>query len=378
MAYQSFPWQPGDSQSLQKLVSLYLPDLKGKKVLDAGCNAGFFCGWAEFSQAKYVLGVDINPDYLKEAKKWFPRCRFHCGSWDSFVDTGFDVVLLLSALHYAQDQQQSLDSLMRRLDTEGVLVLELGIAPGADDVFVTVQRQIDTRQFPTWAKLRSMLRNYTYKIIGPSVDQAGDPVPRYVVHVRHKKPVGILLLGNAYSGKSFLSKTIFREGLPVISGDILLMELSKGEKPAPAALGDFLQGKPLDNLASLMLGLCHAGLLRCYTDVILQVADHKDFVFEGFVPENFHREFMENLHDRGIYVVDVAVYSAMRNPLALPVPSEETLVEFVEFLKAKFGFDEEAYLAANPDVAEAVVNKTVRSGFAHYVYLGRRENRKLR
>ena len=51
MSYQSFPWQAGDSDSVGKLCSLFLPDLKGKRVLDVGCNTGFFCGWAAYKQA---------------------------------------------------------------------------------------------------------------------------------------------------------------------------------------------------------------------------------------------------------------------------------------------------------------------------------------
>jgi SAM-dependent methyltransferase len=42
------------------------------------------------------------------------------------------------------------------------------------------------------------------------------------------------------------------------------------------------------------------------------------------------------------------------------------------------GFDEANYLAANPDVAQAVASGTIRSGLAHYLAYGANENRALR
>lgn len=140
MSYQSFPWQAGDSDSVGKLCSLFLPDLKGKRVLDVGCNTGFFCGWAAYKQAAYVKGIDRNPDFLREAKKWFPSCKFRYGDWQDLGSGTYDVILFLSALHYAEDQEKMVAQLVEHLAPDGVLVLELGIAPGEEDSFVKVQR----------------------------------------------------------------------------------------------------------------------------------------------------------------------------------------------------------------------------------------------
>jgi len=42
-----------------------------------------------------------------------------------------------------------------------------------------------------------------------------------------------------------------------------------------------------------------------------------------------------------------------------------------------YGFDEREYLRCNPDVARAVRNGQMESGWAHYQVFGRRENRRL-
>ncbi len=41
-------------------------------------------------------------------------------------------------------------------------------------------------------------------------------------------------------------------------------------------------------------------------------------------------------------------------------------------------FDEQAYLLANPDVAKAVREKMVESGYAHYEHFGKNEKRRIK
>ena len=45
--YQTFPYQPGSSDSLGKLTMLKIPALTAKSFLDVGCNEGFFL-WVRF------------------------------------------------------------------------------------------------------------------------------------------------------------------------------------------------------------------------------------------------------------------------------------------------------------------------------------------
>lgn len=43
-------------------------DVKGKRVIDIGCNEGFYCLKLSAMGASYVLGVDINPLRIEKAK----------------------------------------------------------------------------------------------------------------------------------------------------------------------------------------------------------------------------------------------------------------------------------------------------------------------
>src|SRR5690606_23669002 len=152
---------------------------------------------------------------------------FRCQSWENLPDERFDVILLASSLHYAQDQEALLHRLVDRLTDNGTLVVEAGIVRNPAPAWVAVERGIDTRAFPTMSLLASVLAPYAWKHIGPSVDQAGDPVPRHVLHVRRRRPYAILLLGTPAAGKSCFSRFVFGDrGPPVVSGDHVVAQIA--------------------------------------------------------------------------------------------------------------------------------------------------------
>ncbi len=56
-------------QDLWAVIDKRIPqDLSGMRVLDIGCNAGFFSVAAKKRNAAYVLGIDTSAGYLKQAE----------------------------------------------------------------------------------------------------------------------------------------------------------------------------------------------------------------------------------------------------------------------------------------------------------------------
>ncbi len=151
--YQSFPGVKGSSESLAKLRALRLPSLQDKRFLDVGCNEGFFCGYARFDGAAEVVGIDQSKVAVDRAKARFPDCQFFDQSWEQLPEGKFDVILLASALHYAEDQAALIHRLMDSLQDDGTLVLEIGLAPSGESEWVRVKRSIDERLFPSRGKL---------------------------------------------------------------------------------------------------------------------------------------------------------------------------------------------------------------------------------
>ena len=381
MSYQSFPWQAGDSRSFEKLAALYLPMLQGKSVLDVGCNAGFFCGWAAFQGAARVRGIDSNPAFIDQAKLWFEDCAFACMSWEDLGPEKYDLILCLSAIHYAKDQQNLLDLLMSRLNPGGLLALELGVAPGEAAEFVPVKRSIDTRFFPTKTKLHAMLAPYTFKYIGPSVGQAGDPLPRYVYHVCNALPLAVLFLDEHYTGKTRTAAAMIKPEIPRLSGDGIYRRIAERKLDAPKALRALISPAPgtghIDS-ASVTTAVCEAGLLPQLAGIYAQLANGQDFVLDTYIPEAYREALAGELERAGFFVVNVSLRGVREQAWLRQRPPLGRYEAYMDSLLARSRIDEDAYLAANPDVARAVTEGKLPSGQVHYWFFGKREKRKLK
>jgi tRNA (mo5U34)-methyltransferase len=111
-------WNPGHiNRHIQRtryffdpLVNLFGGSLKGKRVLDLGCNAGFWSLKAIEAGCDYVLGIDGRQMHIDQANLVFEanqvdkaRYNFRIGNacTDDFSSEGpFDIVLCLGLLYH--------------------------------------------------------------------------------------------------------------------------------------------------------------------------------------------------------------------------------------------------------------------------------------
>jgi SAM-dependent methyltransferase len=302
--YQSFPDAPGDSESLNKLKALRLPELLDKRFLDLGCNEGFFCAFASFAGAARVVGLDASADYIERARRRMPGLEFLHQSWDTLPDGPFDVVLLASALHYARDQAALIDSVMKVLSPTGTLVLELGVAPGNESAWVEVQRGSDKRLFATWPKLREVLAPYAWKLVSESTLQKGDPTPRYVLHINARKPVAYLLMEPGGFGKSTLCRELFMPaGVPVVSGDACMGDMAGGRLSADPALLAVVQANfSSATIDDTMRAVLAADLVPALAQVWLAQAKGQTFVLDASLAADRHA-FVKNFFKSHGYMV---------------------------------------------------------------------------
>ncbi len=107
------------------LVEKLLPDLKGKRVLDAGCGPGKFCAYAEKQNASQVTGIDLSPNMIEQAHKNCPSGDFHCTdlSGTSFKDNQFDIIVCALVLGHVPHLSPPLDHLLNSLDRNGFLII---------------------------------------------------------------------------------------------------------------------------------------------------------------------------------------------------------------------------------------------------------------
>lgn len=273
MTYQTIDDQPGDSHSPGKLVAIQMPDsLDGKSVLDLGCNEGFFCKAALARGARRAVGFDANLATVEKAKRRFPEAEFMARSWwDLPTDEKFDLVLMLSALHYEPKPRELCDAILKVLKPGGLFILECGVFtddPGMR--WLTVDRHDGPKRYPTVRLLTErILEGYAVRYIGPSVPQRGDIVARHVFHLRPYEPIVNLIVGPSGVGKTSLTKEISKGGIVSFSADVLLMELASLPNLPNSSLRTFLRG-----------GIDHLRL---------------DLVYERIVTDGLEHEFAEAL-----------------------------------------------------------------------------------
>lgn len=223
VSYQTFdPQHPGSSDSEGKWRALRLPSslFREARVLDIGCNEGFFCGKALDGGAVTVYGVEQDYRLADAARVRFPHADILNQSWDEpWPSEDWDVVLMLSAVHYAEDQPRLFRRIARSLAIGGIFVLECGISdmPGRGWQRTT-RSDGSTVRFPSLLQLQHMLRSsgLSLRDRGPSVVQSGDPVPRSVIHCGVSSRSLLLVTGSSLGGKTSLCETL---GVPYFSVD---------------------------------------------------------------------------------------------------------------------------------------------------------------
>lgn len=196
--YQSFSEiEEGDSLSYEKLKKIGLPNnLSEKKVLDLGCNEGFFCFECEKRGAQ-VIGIEKDEYWYNKAierkEKFSSSVRIENKDWNfiSLLKQKFDLVLFLGAFHYLKNNQlEILTHVYNLLHEGGLLILEAGLLDKNEGKFLieNVKRPVgDARQFTNKFTIQKLLKNAGFNQVlffGGGLNIKGDDVPRYIIHAK--------------------------------------------------------------------------------------------------------------------------------------------------------------------------------------------------
>lgn len=200
LPYQTFEEnKKGFSDSLGKWNSLKIEDkLFGKKVLDLGCNEGFFCIKCSQHGAQKVIGIDRNEEMINSAnqrKGDMDNIEFINCDWshlDNWKPESFDVILLLTAMHYSSGPDdllpngtnKILNQVVKLLKKGGLLVFEGGVIISEEEEWVARERAECIGYHPTQKKFEKICSLLFDKVelIGKSVNQLLDPFDHYVYH----------------------------------------------------------------------------------------------------------------------------------------------------------------------------------------------------
>ena len=111
-------------QNIKKAVYNELGDLKGKKILFAGCGNGSECLRA-IKQGARVTGIDVSDQEIAEAKKNYPKISFQIMDMEKtdFPARSFHVIVCIMAMMYKKNLTKVIQEFYRILKPKGIVVL---------------------------------------------------------------------------------------------------------------------------------------------------------------------------------------------------------------------------------------------------------------
>ena len=178
------------------LLSPTTQNMNGKRALDVGCNEGYLSLGMVMAGAD-VTGIDIHRPNLTTASRYInavfhaPSATFFHSDFFEFESGPFNTILCASTFHYFRNRQEDFLQKARALLIDaGELILEVGVSQeGGDQPFVEkYARHVDSDDchFPNDAEYLRMARQNSFELVdkGRSIDQAGDPIPRFIYKFR--------------------------------------------------------------------------------------------------------------------------------------------------------------------------------------------------
>ena len=209
--YQKFD-QSGSSESELKYNFSRLTEIikPSDRILDVGCNSGYFCFRMSELTTGDIIGIDFDSNFISQAKLFnslvykSTNCKFFClnilenqhlyilANGDLFVH--FDLVICFSTFHYfGVKQEQFLSYINKILSNNGLFLIEVELSTSEDKKIVKIKRNMDDSPcyFPSLEKFHCMISGL-FEIISvrDSVFQRGSCFERKSFLLKKQKTKG--------------------------------------------------------------------------------------------------------------------------------------------------------------------------------------------
>lgn len=189
------------SKTLEKYDASHLDDViqDSDRVVDIGCNAGYFCFRAAKKTSNVIIGVDMTSHWLEVASHINNSCFFYKNisffyekAWvylGEVTNSSFEVIHCASTYHYFREYQVVfLAEAHRTLTQEGRLILEIELAPsGNEPETVMRSRKVDSLPcaFPNRQMFLQQIKGlFNIEAEYKSVFQGGSFYDRTYFHLR--------------------------------------------------------------------------------------------------------------------------------------------------------------------------------------------------
>jgi trans-aconitate methyltransferase len=171
----SSSWDPARYQSRhsyvyahgEALIGLLAPQ-PGERILDLGCGSGQLTTKIAESGAD-VLGIDMSPEMIAEARQNFPALKFEVADAARFaVGVPVDAVFSNAALHWVKDADGVAESVARALRPGGRFVMEMGGKGNVQTIIDAVREAVGPVEtpwvFPSVGEYATILEWYGFEI----------------------------------------------------------------------------------------------------------------------------------------------------------------------------------------------------------------------
>jgi len=158
--YQTFDFDSTKRDSRSKikydLSRLDSFDIKGKNILDVGCNAGYFLFKLQGKQPDKLIGIDLGEKFIRIAnelnEEYFchNNIQFIFGDFFTYkFELKFDLIICFSTFHYFGERQVVFFSRCREMMNEdAILLLEVEEYPiNEKPIIDTTARSADKKQY---------------------------------------------------------------------------------------------------------------------------------------------------------------------------------------------------------------------------------------
>lgn len=165
-------WE-SDPKYLNKVLNVFskeitINEIKGKKILDIGCGAGY---WSKFFSdlGAEVYGIDIAEEMINESKKNCKKGNFIVANSEDipFKDNYFDMVISIRSLEYFPDKLKSFKEIKRVLKKDGRLIVITKSTPDVFSVTTKIENVIRNPMLVRKLKDRTYGNNYWMEKISP-------------------------------------------------------------------------------------------------------------------------------------------------------------------------------------------------------------------
>ncbi len=199
--------QTGHIDTIKKFEELtWGVDLKGKSVLDIGCNSGMMCKLAHDAGASFVRGIDIERSYIESARELFPELSFDVRPAHLAVGN-YSVAIASAMFHYVKDWAKFMNQLAR---VSNMLLMDVWVASGDLNAFARTDR--GDIYIPTERAFHDIAGQYWGKISENGMATSPDGSRRILYILEEPKarpPRAELIYGPGGSGKTTLARSFF-------------------------------------------------------------------------------------------------------------------------------------------------------------------------